>query len=1149
MNKLLTAVFTLISLQTSVAQLVPFNSRDFNQHSAKGHRIGKWIILYTPKRQETSNIDSAGFYRQVTFDAQGKPVGLIKDNYLSGHRFWEGKMTQLEPVEMMDGPVTWFFDNGQKARTGTYHNGQQEGWFLGWKENGQLAIRTPFHHGVVNGINTVWRSPYDSTNTFYEMGERMDLDKLHFQIVQLTRNKLPKDALAAAEKAAYIAELTLPKVDSLHAIIFLDLGYLYTQTGQNGKALPAYLKAYSITKQIFPQHHLTYRLSIMNLADVYEATGKYEHAIPLYTEAQTIYLKNSVEQAYVLSRLGSLYGRIGQYEKSIPMFQSALTIYEQKNSQADSSYVNMLNNFGWLYQSMGLYEEALPLYHKALTSLKQMGAVQKINYVAPLQNLASLYEAMGQGIKALDYYQEALILCERELGQQHPTYATILLNLGELYASKKLFGDAMIVFEKAMAIHQADTLHPDYATGLSRIATVCQGIGEYEKALILFKRVSNIVEKRLGNKHPLYAIAIGNIAFVYAHMGEYIPALTGYSIALRILDNNKSTDYAKYTSILINQITLLQQIKWYDKAIPLMIYAHQIYKTQLLRSISVLDEVALIQFQQRFDNADLGYSIGYKIPVAEMAGLSYNAALLSKGIGLLATQQLTKLLTLSKDTVTNQLVFQLRLTRNLLKDQYSLPFNQQQHIDSLERRVDNLMQALILRLPGYGQAFSGLNVDWKQIQRHLKPNEASIEFVSFRYRQQTVTDSILYIALLIRPHWASPKLVFLSEEKQLSELLSRNSNNSQQRINTLYTNVANIDILSRQREGKLAGNTSTTNSLYDLLWQPIAGLLRGVQRVYYSPSGLLHRINLAALPVNSHQRLSDRHQLVLLTSTRQLALPVAHRKQNDNALLLGNVNYSLDTVVVKHENTQYQRQALIPRQVAPNSGSRFWGKLKQSGREIQEIATLLSRQQYKVNTLVGHKASEEALRFLLEKPSGSPRIVHLATHGFFNESPAIVSVNSSPNDFSVSPAFINSKNPLIRSGLLLAGANSAWQGKLAPADSDDGVLTAYEISMRTMNQTELVVLSACETGLGDIHDSEGVYGLQRAFKMAGVDNIIMSLWKVDDTATGALMTRFYEYYVSKPGLHSIHSAFQSAIHDLRQQWPQPYYWAGFVLVE
>jgi CHAT domain-containing protein len=197
-----------------------------------------------------------------------------------------------------------------------------------------------------------------------------------------------------------------------------------------------------------------------------------------------------------------------------------------------------------------------------------------------------------------------------------------------------------------------------------------------------------------------------------------------------------------------------------------------------------------------------------------------------------------------------------------------------------------------------------------------------------------------------------------------------------------------------------------------------------------------------------------------------------------------------------------------------------FGDLEGTEKEVNEIAALLQKRMWQTEVLIAEKASEGAL-----KNVRNPQILHLATHGFF------VPSTGEQNQ----PAYLEA---MLQSGIILASANRPLPGQ------EDGILTAYESMNLDLDSTQLVVLSACETGLGTIEAGEGVYGLQRTLKVAGAQTILMSLWKVDDMATQELMLLFYQKWIKTS---SMHSAFRWAQQELRKKYPQSYYWGAFVM--
>jgi CHAT domain-containing protein len=401
----------------------------------------------------------------------------------------------------------------------------------------------------------------------------------------------------------------------------------------------------------------------------------------------------------------------------------------------------------------------------------------------------------------------------------------------------------------------------------------------------------------------------------------------------------------------------------------------------------------------------------------------------------------------------------------------------------------------------------------------LQPEEAAIEFVHFQYRRHIAADSIFYAALLLTPQSLVPKIIFLFEEKSLDSLLKSHSQRKADYVNRLYT-LADRGAVALDKP---------TKSMYDLLWQPLEKELVGIKTIYYSPSGLLHRVNMEAIPITEMETLSDRVKLIKLGSTRQLVISTQLQLANNKAVLLGGIHYELDSTM--------------------RGGN--WNYLPGTEREIKSIEKIVMASGFQSETKVGSQASEEFFKTIGVNNAASPRILHFATHGYFFED-AWNTPDSMRKNKSV---FELSENPMLRTGLILAGGNAGWNGERSLVEGEDGVLTAYEISQMNLSNTELVVLSACETGLGDIQGNEGVYGLQRAFKIAGVKYIIMSLWQVPDKQTSMLMTTFYKKWLESEGFDkgekkmSIPDAFHAAQKELRDLGFDPYQWAGFVLIE
>ncbi|MBK9661389.1 MAG: CHAT domain-containing protein [Chitinophagaceae bacterium] len=278
--------------------------------------------------------------------------------------------------------------------------------------------------------------------------------------------------------------------------------------------------------------------------------------------------------------------------------------------------------------------------------------------------------------------------------------------------------------------------------------------------------------------------------------------------------------------------------------------------------------------------------------------------------------------------------------------------------------------------------------------------------------------------------------------------------------------------------------------LYKLIWQPLEPYLKGVKKVSYSPAGKLYSIAFHALPVDSATVLMDKYQLQQYTSTRQVVLR-EQEKQNSkpqNITLFGDASFTLDSLqIVKGKTKTENISSNIYTPQNRGISDSTWSNLPGTAQEVKTIQQLFDSNKISTNSFVQKTASEENLKAL---SGNSPQILHIATHGFFLPEP---DKKRKENNFNNENTYTLADDPLLRSGLILAGGNYAWSGKTPIDGVEDGIATAYEISQLNLSNTELVVLSACETALGDVKGSEGVFGLQRAFKMAGVKKMIVSL--------------------------------------------------------
>ncbi|HET9053715.1 MAG TPA: CHAT domain-containing protein, partial [Cyclobacteriaceae bacterium] len=303
----------------------------------------------------------------------------------------------------------------------------------------------------------------------------------------------------------------------------------------------------------------------------------------------------------------------------------------------------------------------------------------------------------------------------------------------------------------------------------------------------------------------------------------------------------------------------------------------------------------------------------------------------------------------------------------------------------------------------------------------------------------------------------------------------------------------------------------TDDYSYEQYWSKIEKEVTGKKLLYISPDGVYNQMNLNTLKRPAEDYVINRYDLVIIGNSKDLIALKARKTTvpKKNAFLLGFPEYGTTEV------------AALP-------GTKV---------EIDGISKILKASGYQVSQVMAKDATEKNV-----KAMKSPTLVHIATHGYFLQDAG----DAEGSVFGVN-AESASRNPLLRSGLILAGAGKSITGTGGSdiTSNDNGVLTAYEAMNLNLQGTNLVILSACETGLGDIKSGEGVYGLQRAFQVAGAEALIMSLWKVDDAATQLLMTNFYNNWIK---LGNKQKAFKQAQLQLMAKYKDPYYWGAFVMM-
>lgn len=994
------------------------------------------------------------------------------------------------------------------------------------------------------------------------------------------RQSNSEEALSNFQKALAIQEVALEKNHPSFGITYANIGMVYREQGLYEEALKYYRKALEVDIIALGEEHHRTAIVYGNIGTIYHGQGKYEEALEHFQNALKIkkvrLSKTDLSLAYTHIYIGFVYKSQGKYEKALESFQKALQIRLANLGEESAEVAQVYDNFGMIYRLQGNYNKSIEYSQKAIdilhATLKNPHPYLAIAY----RNVGIAFEYLADYAKTLEYYQKALEIRLTMYDKNHPNVAESYTDIGIVYWLQGSFDKSLDYYKKALSVYSAkfDKNNPNLATSYENIALAYKSKGLYAKALeylqkslsihldvygedhfrvagayynmgVIYKEQHNYEEALkylqsaakidsifFAGKHDQYANSLNGLGVLYTQIGRHEEAefnlLKGKAIREELL-GKIHPDYVQSIDNLGNLYALTSRR---EKAASLYLEASSIDKQLLAKGALHLSENELAAYTKLFrDRSEKYYSFVHTSSKASdtLRSLCFNNALFHKGFLLNAAYQINNL-AISKP-VSKEKINSLKAYRRRLAKEYTKPIAKRLRVNDIEEKANALEKELVRTVAGLGEVLRQVN--WPGVQAALQPGEAAVEFVRYKFYTPDPTDSTFYAALVLRPGDDQPHFVPLFEEKALQVLLDQDHEDKKEYLTDLY-------IRSSKKK----------TSLYELIWRPVAKLLRQSHTLYIAPSGLLHQINLGAVMVGKNRTWDDQHKVFIMGSTRQLALSKEEEKKRPLvAQIYGGVQYEMDSLSLKQAVAAYEKVEKEPGALSFSGMERSergntWLPLPGAEQEAEKVNALILQAGGDASLLKGYQATEESfLQMGRGKPS--PRVLHIATHGYFY--PNIAEEDRQTPDFDKKSAFKISEHPMIRSGLILAGGNYKWQTKQSLPGVEDGVLTAYEVSQTNLRNTELVVLSACDTGLGDIEGNEGVYGLQRAFKIAGAQKLIMSLWKVPDEQTQEMMTVFYRNWLEEG--KSIPDAFRAARRTMRKKYKDHYYWAAFVLVE
>jgi len=893
-------------------------------------------------------------------------------------------------------------------------------------------------------------------------------------------------ALAYTQKVLAIKEKVLGKGDINTIKNYSDLGSIYRSMQDYFNALIVEKKVLKLRKKYLPIEDKDIVWSYNNLSFIYSQLGKYSAALEYTQKAlainKKIFGEASVDTANSYAQLGLIDQWIGDYSKALQYQKKALKIKEKILGKAHEELAGNYIRLGLIYQQLGDYSKALANYQKALAINEKIFGNKNLATASSYVSLGSLYSLMGDYSKALKYNLKALLSTETVSGKNHTETAVAYLQVAFSYQALKYYAKASEYYHKALNINEKilGAESTAVASIYAGLGSLYDYMGDYAQSLKYHQKALSITEANFGKNHMITSINYFLVGSVYQEMGDFPGAhhyaqlafdtsLINRDKTFSILDSKQKEKYLKSTS---GYITLLLKNSY--------AYMKQLTKEgKTKKAKEVLHSGA---------NAWLNYK-----------GSIFNS---ENTIAMLYSSTNDQKLKAKIDDLISSKRYLAKLYQSLPKAKERETW--QKNIKNTEEKIGKLTNEIANKASALKEQQSLKNITYKDVTSQLKENELYIDYAKagdmYYFFTLDHNNKITFAPLGDDAHSTKKIDTLVKTFKEDITAIIEDNNITDEKLNTLTKS-----------------SKETLSILYNLIIKkPLGDTVKNKTSLIISPDGALRLLPFGTLfDKKNGKYMIEEKEIRYIPSGKELVRLYKYskdRKIKDRSVIFANPNFDTKIASVSREqititpNTSRSGiiKSLFRMRFAPLPGT------EAEAREIKGILKDTDVREYEKEN-----ATESALLNTKE-----PKILHIATHGFF------INDNTIPN-------------PMLKSGIALAGANaSVIRGK------SNGVVTALKLSGLDLKGTDLVVLSACETGVVDINSTDSVSGLSKAFIQAGAKDIVISLWSVNDQATKELMRSFYKEMKKHKDYAK---ALKAAKLKMIEEGKHPFYWGAFVV--
>ncbi|UXX77661.1 CHAT domain-containing protein [Reichenbachiella carrageenanivorans] len=863
-----------------------------------------------------------------------------------------------------------------------------------------------------------------------------------------------------------------------------------------------------------------YAQSLVTQATLFAIKGEYDEAESNISKSEKLKKAGvrTIETSgiEIEDELAEVYLAIGRYRDAEKLIEHDLKKKERRFG-ANSRHMNdPLILKARLKMIMGDYTMAEQLANRAYNITFGIFGGESSKITPSLVTLANINTTIGDYDVAASRLEQVIEIREKQFGRDHIDVARAVSDL----ALVRFYNDAPTeevedLFLRAEKIvgKKLGGSNPHYADVLKNLAVVYVAERRFDEAFVYLEDAANIWDRRIGSRNNINSAAINILrGDIYYSQHQYGEALGYYDKAKDLYEDFFSKSHPEYVKALskMSKTYFMQgDIKRSQESIEEVLANYSVFIKEYFPSLSEREKAKFwntIKQDYEFYNTIV---INYNKKNTELVGSLYNNALLTKALLLSSSIKIRQRILSSGDETLISTYREWEAKKETLTQVLSMSTEQmaQSGLDGnlLQTEVEDLEKQLSQQSEDFSSGFDSKVVTWEDVQRSLNPNEVALEMVRFRVFDHSFSnDSIMYAVMYVKNEKNStPGMILLKNGKDMESKYLK-----------LYRNSIKFRLDDQKS--------------YDNFWRPIQDVIGNPGRIYVSADGVYNQLNLEAIKLADGTYVLDRSNIILISNTKDLyydKITTNVVQEANTAEMFGNPTYYVSTKPGK-----WAGRAANSRGGSPD----VIGQLPGTEKEVTELKDLLRKDGWVTTDHKEREATEAAI-----KAMNNPKIFHIATHGFFQPDADLSGEDIAMNDN------LAAQNPLLKTGLLMSGAGDILNETTSNFNVDDGILTAYEAMNLNLDKTDLVVLSACETGLGEIQAGEGVYGLQRAFLVAGARTIIMSLFKVSDEATQKLMVKFYSKWLETGDKRA---SFIQAKQEIRDEYKDPIFWGPFIMI-